>query len=217
MPGRIVPFANGEYYHLFNRGSDKRDIFLQSRDYKRFQQAFYYYHLIGPKPRFSIFTKSKLFALDPSLQNKLLEVLCYCLMPNHFHFLVRQLKENGVSIFMSQIANSYTKYFNTKHKRVGALFQGSYKAVRIETDEQLVHVSRYIHLNPIVSGIVKNLAVYPWSSCASYINEENTLCSTEEILSFFTAENSYRQFLEDQIDYARSLEIIKHQFIDGED
>lgn len=212
-----MSFANGEYYHLFNRGSDKRDIFLQPRDYKRFQQTFYYYHLVGPKPRFSVFTKSKLFTLNTNSQNKLVEILCYCLMPNHFHFLVRQLKENGVSIFMGQLANSYTKYFNTKYKRVGPLLQGSYKAVRIETDEQLVHVSRYIHLNPLVSGMVKNLSIYPWSSYASYISEESTLCSTKEILSFFAAENSYQQFLEEQIDYASNLELIKHQLIDGEE
>lgn len=214
MPGRITPLVNGQFYHIFNRGNNKQDIFLQPKDYKRFQKTFYYYQFLGPKPSFSKFSKSDFNFFQPDPNKKLVDVICYCLMPNHFHLLVRQLKENGISIFISQLSNSYTKYFNTKYSRIGSILQGSFKAVLIETDEQLVHVSRYIHLNPVVSGLAKTLESYKWSSYSEYINGNGIICSTNEILNFFTTKKSYKEFIEAQIDYGTSLEILKHQTID---
>lgn len=196
MPGRSTPLVTNEFYHLYNRGSDKRNIFNQFRDYKRFQQTSYYYQFIGPKPRFSKFAKSDLKLFNPDLNNKLVRIIAYCLMPNHFHFLIRQLKDNGVSNFISQLINSYTKYFNTKYTRVGALLQGTFKAVHIKTDEQLIHSSRYIHLNPIVSGLVKDLNTYQWSSYLEYINWQAILCSPQEVLNFFSSPKKYQEFVE---------------------
>lgn len=135
-------------------------------------------------------------------------------MPNHFHLQVRQLKENGISIFMSQVLNSYTKYFNTKYERVGALFQGAFKSVLIETDEQLIHLSRYIHLNPVVSGISKNPEDYHWSSYHEYL-EEPVLCSPSEVLNFFQSKEKYKEFVQDQIEYGTILEILKHQTLEN--
>ena len=140
--------------------------------------------------------------------------MCFCLMPNHFHFLVKQLKENGISIFVSQLSNSYTRYFNVKYNRVGPLFQGAFKSVRIETEEQLIHVSRYIHLNPVVSGIAKRPEDYRWSSYAEYITQAPFFCSIEEVISLFKISQKYKKFVEDQIDYARTLEFIKHSLLD---
>lgn len=212
MPGRIIPLVTDGYYHIFNRGSDKRDIFLLPRDYDRFQKTFYYYKFLGPKPRFSKYTKSNLF--KPILSEKFVEVLCFALMPNHFHFLVKQFKDGGVSKFMSQLCNSYTKYFNTKHRRIGPLLQGAFKAVRIESEEQLIHVSRYIHLNPVVSGIVKKPENYRWSSYVEYLNNIPFYCSISEIISFFSSSRKYQEFVEDQIDYGTTLELIKHELLD---
>ncbi len=217
MPGRTIPLVNGEFYHIYNRGSEKRDIFTQAWDYKRFQKTFYYYQFLGPKPSFSKFTKSDLNLFKPDPTKKIVEIICYCLMPNHFHFLIRQLKDNGISIFISQLTNSYTKYFNTKYHRVGALLQGTFKATHIETDEQLVHVSRYIHLNPIVSGLVKNLNTYQWSSYLEYINGQPFYSFPQEILNFFSSPIKYQEFVEAQIDYGTSLEILKHRAIDVND
>lgn len=214
MPGRIVPLVNGEYYHIYNRGSDKRNIFLKSRDYSKFRETFHYYQFIGPKPKLSQFAKANLYQFKPVQENKLVEIISYCLMPNHFHFLLRQLKEDGISIFMSQLCNSYTKYFNIKSNRIGPLLQGRFKSVLIENDEQLLHASRYIHLNPIVSKIVNNLDHYPWSSYFEYISNTKRLCSVEQILAFFPSKEKYKEFLEDQIDYGTTLEKIKHQIID---
>lgn len=215
MPGRKTPLVTGGYYHIFNRGSDKRDIYLLPRDYDRFQKTFYYYQFSGPKPRFSKYTKGNLF--KPILSGKFVEILCFALMPNHFHFLVKQLAENGASRFMSQLCNSYTKYFNTKHRRIGPLLQGAFKAVSVDSDEQLMHVSRYIHLNPLVSGLVKLPQQYKWSSYSEYINNIPCYCSISEILSFFTSNVKYKEFTEDQIEYGTTLEILKHQLIDEDD
>lgn len=214
MPGRTSILTTGEIYHIYNRGSDKRDIFLQSRDFSRFQQTFFYYQFASPKPRFSNFTKSKISSFKPLSDEKWIEIICFCLMPNHFHFMLKQLKDGGISKFISQLSNSYTKYFNTKYKRVGALLQGVFKSVRIETDEQLIHTSRYIHLNPIVSGITRRLEKYPWSSYMEYITNTPVLSSPKIVLDLFLSSQSYKKFVEDQIDYGKQLEIIKHQIIE---
>lgn len=197
MPGRIVPLVNGEFYHIFNRGSEKREIFLQPRDYSRFQQTFYYYQFIGPKPKFSNFAKFKLSSFKPLPGEKFVDIICYCLMPNHFHFLVRQLKDGGVSKFVSQLSNSYTKFFNTKYDRVGPLFQGAFKAVRVKTDEQLIYLSSYIHLNPIKAKLARSIEKYPWSSYHEY-SLSNTICLTDEILNLFSSRADYKKFIIDQ-------------------
>ncbi len=137
-------------------------------------------------------------------------------MPNHFHFLIRQIKEGGVTEFISKVSNSYTKYFNTKHKRVGPLFQGEFKAVLIETDEQLLHVSRYIHLNPLVAELVKDLNIFPYSSYRYFITpEQNSPCVTQPILDFFKNPTEYQAFIDDHSSYAKDLEKIKHMLLDN--
>lgn len=214
MPGRITPLASGKYYHVYNRGSEKRNIFTQPRNFTRFLKTVFYYQFTGPKPSFSKFAKSEVNLLKPLGEEKLIELICYCLMPNHFHFLMRQLKDNGISKFMSQISNSYTKYFNIKYSRVGPLLQGAFKAVLIENEEQLIHVSRYIHLNPVVSGMVNNPDKYSWSSYLEYMHPTNSLCVSSEILGIFPSREKYREFVEAHIDYGKKLEQMKHAFID---
>ena len=135
-------------------------------------------------------------------------------MPNHFHLLLKQLKDNGISTFISQVCNSYTKYFNTKYSRAGALLQGVFKAELMESDEQLLHVSRYIHLKPVVSGLTKSLDSYSYSSYQEYIFQNQGFCNTTEILNFFPSPEKYQEFVEDQIDYGTTLELIKHKTID---
>lgn len=162
MPYRLTNFANQNFYHVFNRGVNKQEIFNNPDDYEHFFQTIFYYQFSGPKPRFS--THRRFRIKDFTKNPKILEIICYCLMPNHFHFLLRQVKNGGITEFISKISNSYTKYFNTKYKRVGPLLQGEFKAVTIETDEQLLHVSRYIHLNPFVAELVEDLNLFPYSS-----------------------------------------------------
>jgi len=213
MPTRTTQLVNDQIYHIYNRGTEKRRIFENKREYKRFIQTLQYYQLQGPKPKFSNFIKYKLF--NPNPNKKIVEIISYCLMPNHFHLLLKQLKEGGISEFIRKLSDSYTKYFNIKHDRVGALFQGPFKAVLMEGDEQLIHVSRYVHLNPIASFLVKNLGDYEWSSFKEYTEKgDSNICNKNEILNFFKSQDEYKKFVLDQISYAQSLELIKHQIIE---
>ena len=118
---------------------------------------------------------------------------------------------------MGQISNSYTKYFNIKYSRVGPLLQGAFKAVLIESEEQLIHVSRYIHLNPVVSGMVNKPDSYLWSSYLEYMSPASNLCVSSEILGLFSSREKYKEFVEEQIDYGKKLEKMKHTFIDIEE
>lgn len=212
MPARYIPFADNEYYHVFNRGVARMPIFNSIYNYQRFMKTVIYYQIEGPKPRFSNFVPTA-HSLDKS--KKIVNIVAYCLMPNHFHFILQQVRENGISEFVSKLSNSYTKYFNTKFERVGPLLQGQFKAVYIETDEQLTHLSRYIHLNPLVGYVTKDLSLYPWSSYNEFLNNDSSgICSKEIVLDKFKSRTDYRQFVLDQVDYGRSLEEIKHQLLD---
>lgn len=213
MPYRKTPLVNDQIYHVFNRGVARLPICQDKRDYNRFLEAIYYYQFQGPKPQFSQIKRFK--DLNFEKNKKIVEILGYCLMPNHYHFLLRQLQDNGISEFISRFSNSYTKYFNTRHERVGPLLQGQFKAVRIASDEQLIHVSRYIHLNPVASFLVRDLKEFPWSSYLGYIGlEKNKNCSPEFISSMFKGPKDYEEFVLNQVDYAQRLEEIKHLLID---
>lgn len=188
------------------------NIFRNSYNFQRFLKTMLYYKIPGPKPRFSLFTPTN-NALDKSRQ--IIEIISYCLMPNHFHFLIKQLIDGGITEFVSKLSNSYTKYFNIKHRRVGPLLQGEFKSVLVESNEQLLHLSRYIHLNPLVSGLVKDLSDYPWSSYLEYIDTNTQkICAKEIILNQFKSPKDYQKFVLNQADYGREMEIIKHQLID---
>lgn len=168
---------------------------------------------MGPKPKFSHFPSPLVNKLDET--KKIIDIIAYCLMPNHFHLLLKQNKDNGVTEFTSKLSNSYTKYYNTKYTRVGPLFQGEFKAVIIENEAQLVHVSRYIHLNPTSSCLVKRPDQYEWSSYKEYTSKVSIdLCNKEDIKNQFKNPQDYQQFVLDQIGYAQELNIIKHQLID---
>ena len=145
---------------------------------------------------------------------KHVDLLAYCLMPNHFHLLVKQKGNTGVSNFMKQLSNAYTQYFNSKYKRSGSLFEGPFKSVAITNDELLAHTSRYIHLNPVIGNISKE-PEYEWSSYNEYISESPTkLCHTKPVLDFFPSVYAYKKFVHDQKDYAKKLHEIKHLTIE---
>lgn len=227
MPFRKVPIVTNEIYHVFNRGIDKRPTFTSKREYERAMQVVWFYHFTSPPVKLSRFLtlpsedQTKITLEQSKKAKKLVAILSYCLMPNHYHFLLKQSEDNGISKFMSQFQNSYTKYFNTKHERtgLGALFVDQFKAVRIETDEQLLHVSRYIHLNPYTSYVVKDLeslVKYPWSSLEEYSNlQSEEICDTNLVLSFFKNRKEYARFVFDQADYQRTLDKIKHLLLEN--
>src|SRR3972149_9420488 len=163
MPGRDIPLVTDEIYHVFNRGIPRQPIFLTKRDYERFMEILRYYLPVKPPIRYSKFLRLTIEQrrqfFSPTHNDLPPAVTCiaYCLMPNHFHLLLRQEIDGGISKYLANISNSYTRYVNTKMKRQGPLPQGKFKAVRIENNEQLLHVARYIHLNPYSNALVESI------------------------------------------------------------
>lgn len=218
MSHRKIILTTNEIYHAYNRGVEKRPIFLLRKDYLRFIALINYYRFANCPIKFSHFKelsveerKNILTKLDKE-SKKLVDVIAFCLMQNHVHFLLKQLYDNGVSKFMAKTTNGFSHYFNLRHERVGHLFQGNFGAVRIENEEQLVHVSRYIHLNPVSSYFIKieDIDDYEYSSFPEYTNKKIGFCNTKEILSYFKDRDDYRKFVYDYADYAKQLENIKH-------
>lgn len=212
MPGRKVPLLTGEIYHAFNRGIAHCPTFTDDQEYLHALETVSYYRYSNPP-----FSFSRFFRLEAKKRHDLLNglsgsktavsIICLCFMPNHYHLLLKQLSDNGISKFMANIQNSYTKYFNSKNSRDGSLFLNQFKAVRIETTPQLIHVSRYIHLNPYTGGVVnshKQLQEYKWSSFPSYISDANDFLDKKDILENFPNQE-YRSFVLDQADYQRKL------------
>ncbi len=220
---RKTPLVNGQIYHIFNRGIDGRITFQDSHEYSRFVQALGFYIYSTPPVKLSRFiclndlSKEKLN--DKPWGEKLVSVICYCVMPNHFHFMLKQEVDGGISGFMSQLLNSYTRYFNTKNDRIGQLFLDQFKNVLIENENQLLHISRYIHLNPFSSGVVNTLSElekYKYSSFNEYIGKTktSTFCETGIISSFFKKKELYKKFVFDNADYQRSLKLMRRLMVE---
>lgn len=218
MPQRFTPLVNEEYYHIFNRGVAFQPTYLVKRDYEKFLQCISYYRFNNLPSRLSKFLllpkdeREKVLQDLEKRNDKVIEINAFCLMPNHFHLLLKQVRDGGISKFMRQLSDSYTRYFNVKYERVGPVFQGAFKAVHVDTDEQLIHLSRYIHLNPLASFVVKEkyFIDYPWSSLKNYLNGNPSMVNTRTILTHFKSAKEYLEFIMDQADYSKELEKIKH-------
>lgn len=219
MPGRLTPLVNDQVYHVFNRGMNHQPTFLSKLEYKRARLVIDFYRFSNLPTRLSkLLTlsnedRTKIMDNLKKENDKLIDILAFCLMPNHFHFLLRQLKDKGISKFLGNFQNSYTRYFNTRNERDGSLFLDQFKAVLIRTEEQLIHVSRYIHLNPFASYVVKDLDklfTYPWSSLSEYLGSKPEICELETIMSYFKIPKAYQKFIEDQADYQKQLHKIQH-------
>jgi REP element-mobilizing transposase RayT len=190
-------FAAENYYHVFNRGNGKNDIFLEPQDYGIFV------HRITE----NLFPENEAVKnpspLDLKYKRKILptgafSLICYCLMPNHFHLLIRQNGDLKISKFIQKLCTGYAKYFQKKYEHNGHLFQGTFKAILIENESYLMWLSAYIHQNPATAGIVKNLEDYPYSSYLDYIGKRNSdLCEKNVILDKFKNVDDYKKFVAD--------------------
>jgi putative transposase len=196
------------YYHIYNRGVEKRVIFKDPQDYKVFLNYLKEFLSFPPnhKELLKSFTfKGETFKGMPRQvknYNKEITLLVFCLMPNHFHLIIRQNQKSSMKEFMQSLLTRYSMYFNKRHNRVGGLFQGAYKAVLVDNENYLLHLSRYIHLNP--SEFSNNL-VNAYSSYGDYLRLRKTSwVDTDLILSFFNQaklpylnkKNSYKDFVE---------------------
>lgn len=206
MPGKH-PLANSCYYHVMNRGVEKRDIFIDNTDYSHFFTTLSYYRYNAPPVKLSTYLESpkdirEIYNRKLIQQDRCVTVFAYCLMSNHFHLLLRQETDNGITKYLHKLSDSYTKYFNKRYTRVGSLFQGTFKSVLIESDEEFLHVSRYIHLN-------SSSLSYPWSSAQYYFSDKKSFINTTEILSHFDNKEKYKEFIEEQRGYQRTLAALR--------
>ncbi len=221
MTNRKTPFVTGEYYHLYNRGIDKRSIFSDQKDLNRFFQSMIEFNVsepIGSIYENSFIKKSQLGGSTSKLRKgsqKLVDFVAFCLNPNHFHFIVMQSSEKGIEKFMHRLGTGYTMYFNEKEKRSGALFQGRFKSVHVGTNEYLLHLSAYVNLNNKVhqlGGLTSKLAGSR-SSWGEYIDKNTKgICEKKIILDQFNNNiDEYKKFS------LSSLEMIRKRKEDMKD
>lgn len=209
----------GEIYHVFNKSIADFTIFNSDIEFIRMRNMVRYYAVKDIMPRFSRFMESKkvkegsrehFLTLSPNAE-KLVQIIAYCLMPTHIHFILKQLQENGISLFMGNLLNSYTRYFNVKHKRKGPLWEGRFKNVLVQTDEQLLHLTRYVHLNPTSAGIVNKPQDWRYSSYHEYLGlvrtEEERICKFDKVMAI--SAETYKKFVQERILYQKELQIIK--------
>ncbi|EKD56578.1 MAG: hypothetical protein ACD_58C00145G0001 [uncultured bacterium] len=209
--------SNGYYYHIMNKSIAGYTIFNSDFGCIRFINTLTYYLKDNPDLSYAHFLK--LSAVDQSIflnkhnaKDGIVDILAYCLMPTHFHLILKQLVNKGVSRYVANILNSYTRYFNIKHNRKGPLWQGKFKNVLVESDEQLIHLTRYIHLNPVTSNLVDDPKDWEFSSYKEYINETDSKLCNFDILDI--KQGAYKRFVLSQKNYQRELHLIKKQIIE---
>ena len=206
-----------EIYHIYNKSIADFIIYNREEEFLRMLSTIGYYRREEPKISFSRFLRDVDPEKDhsesyynPRNKRKLVEIIAYCLMPTHFHLILKQFTDNGISIFMSNLQNSYARYFNLKHKRKGPLWEGRFKSVLIKTDTQLIHLTRYIHLNPATSRLVNDPEKWLMSSYNEYLaktDENKNICNYHGVLDIEPV--IYKKFVEDRLSYQRELAKIK--------
>lgn len=206
MPTPHRKFGKQFCYHVYNCGVEKRTTFLRPGDYQRFLGvvSYYLYDQTIPYSQFisssPVARREYLVGRTEPIRIPRVYVLAYCLMPNHFHFILQQESELGIRRFLSDVANSYTKYFNIRNKRGGYLFQGNFKAKEIDSQESLLQVSRYLHLNPVMSSRVrwsKSPELYPYSSYKNWLKgESDGIVSIEQLKKLVSLDpGDYQNFV----------------------
>lgn len=211
---RKTILATKETYHIFNHSIAGIPIFKGQREYEMFLEAMKFYLQPNPPTKFSIYRTSK-ENFPIKLDSTLVKIICFCIMPNHFHFILRQEIDNGIRQFIQRLSNSFAHYFTIKNKKRGHVFEGNFKAIRVETDEQLLHLSRYIHLNPVTAYLANNPQDYPYSSYAVYLGKESSgIVDPSPVLNHFSSTNKYIDFVLSQKDYQRALDKIKHLLLE---
>lgn len=204
---RKIRIAPGQYYHLYNRGNDKQPIFTEDRDRIRLLFLLLYHQspttFSNLDRQVNYFVRHRVFNIPEEtgksvLENRYINLVSFALMPNHFHLIVHETKEGGISQYMQRTLNGYTKYFNTKYNRSGHLFQGPFRAVYVEDNEQLLYLSAYIHRNPReIAGWENKEHEFPWSSYQDYTrkNRWGEFLSTEVVTNQF-AYDEYKDFVD---------------------
>lgn len=222
---RVKTYIENGYYHIYNRGVEKRDIFIDDQDYRVFLHFLKNY--LSSPPKLLTHPVQEVTGSGPVRLRPFktffgeISLLAYCLMPNHFHFLIKQANKNSMTRFIQALCTSYSMYFNKKYKRIGTLFQGPYKAALVMEDSYLLHLSRYIHLNPteLLTGpgparVPIKPGNYSYSSYPYYLGKKRApWINPKPIISFFKSARrrnlrdffSYQSFVEDYLEDPREL------------
>ena len=223
---RKMSFVEGEYYHIYNRGVDKNKIFKDDHDKDHFTRL-----LFASNSTLAVrFSEIKHLPFDLILKGEpLVSIVAYCLMDNHFHILIKEIKEGGISVFMAKLTTGYSMYFNKLHGRVGPLFQSRFKASHADNDAYLQYLFAYIHLNPVKiiepewkeKGIQNQRAVeeylkkYRYSSYEDYVGDANTSREEEMILDkegfceYFNSTKDFKDYLADCLAYYNEEPILQ--------
>ena len=212
---RNIRFVNEGIYHVYNRSVEKREIFVDDQDRFRFIHDLFEFN--DEAPAVNLYYKRPLIQsyeakprkIEQQKRKLLVEILAFVVMPNHFHLLLRQIKENGISNFMHKLGTGYTMYFNQKYERAGSLFQGTYKAILVNQEAHFIHLPYYIHLNPLdlkfpewrdreiknYKQAMKFLENYRWSSFLDYIGKKNfpSVTQREFLNEFFEGPENYKK------------------------
>jgi len=202
-------FANGEFYHIYNRGVDKRPIFSRQSDIHRFLESIDVFNSINPVG--SIFENTFVINKRKSKTQKLVNIICYCLNINHFHLMLEQLADGGISEFMKRVGIGYTKYFNAQERRSGVLFQSKFKAVHVDSNEYLLRLNSYINLNNrINSSLGHRMSKSSWEE---YIGiEETSFCAKGIILKQFRSIKEYKEFALDALQNIKEHKRLDKEF-----
>jgi len=207
---RILRIAPGEHYHIFNRAVNKQAIFHNLDDYVRFLFLIIYMqspvkilHIGRAVKEFAKYCTGQSSALtsgyeEEIIKKRLVELVTFCIMPNHFHLIVKELEEGGIAAYMQRVLTAYSKYYNTKYAKSGHVFQGPYRAVHIKDDRQLLYLSAYIHRNPReISKWLNKEDKYPWSSYQDIISENrwDKLLLPDVLMGEFKNRKKYDEFV----------------------
>jgi REP element-mobilizing transposase RayT len=196
MSYRKVNFVNEEYYHVFNRGVDKRVVFEEKEDYERFIETLLEFNTekaIGSLLEKNHASEEEIIGGKAS---KLVEIVAFCLNPNHFHLILKQNFEDGITKYMQRVGTGYAMYFNNKYKRSGSLFQGKFKSTHVKDNEQLLYLSAYVNLNNKIHKIENEDVI---SSLKEYTENTNGICDKKIIFDQFKNKDEYKKFLVDSL------------------
>jgi putative transposase len=211
--------TNSEVYHVMNKSIAGFKIFQSEKDFLHMRNLIRYYTSAGVRQKYSQFVRDVNIHKDDIEEEinkhllqkeKTVQIICYCLMPTHFHVVIKQLQDHGIEKFMSDVSNAYTRHVNIKIERNGPLWVGRFQSVLVDNDDYLTHLTRYIHLNPVSAGLVKKASGWPNSSFLEYVNRDKVrfpVCDYSGFISF--SEKQYEKFTNDHADYQKELTRIK--------
>lgn len=218
MSVRKVNFIEGEYYHLYNRGNSKQKIFNDQEDYLRFISLLYVSNTNDKFDLYELNRTSNFNVYEIERNNILVNVGAFCLMPNHFHILITEKKEGGISKFMQKLSTAYSMYYNKKYERTGCLFEGKFKSQHVGNDRYLKYLFSYIHLNPLKliqkdwkekgiknkKEVIDYLNKYPYSSYLDFIGEERVqgkILNIESFPKYFPSKASFIKEIFEWLNY----------------